>query len=132
MLPACLKRPSPVVAESWSSYRATAARPGSSTDFRPRFPSKSAYVVEKSQAKKRKFLRFMREAVRRRLSVEASELLTPLPLSFPLEISSSCLPAFCDGELESNGQPSASQPRPPASPGSKFELQRDAETFTAG
>ena len=31
----------------------------------------------------------MREAVRRRLSVEASELLTPLPLSSPLEISSS-------------------------------------------
>ena len=31
----------------------------------------------------------MREAVRRRLSVEASELLTPLPLSFPLGVSSS-------------------------------------------
>ena len=31
----------------------------------------------------------MREAVQRRLSVEASELLTPLPLSFPLGVSSS-------------------------------------------
>jgi hypothetical protein len=45
--------------------------------------------LKTKESEKRKFLRFMREAVQRRLTVEGPELLTPLPLSFPLGVSSS-------------------------------------------
>jgi len=56
MLAACLYLRSPLDAASWSSHRATAARSGNSADFRPRFPLKSAYVVENSRVKKTKIL----------------------------------------------------------------------------
>src|SRR3954465_5438042 len=41
------------------------------------------------RSKKRKFLRFMREAVQRRLTVNRPELSTPLPLPFLTEARSS-------------------------------------------
>src|SRR4051812_6042962 len=55
----------------------------------PFFHRESLILLKILGSKKPKLLRFMREAVRRRLSVEASELLTPLPLSFPFRVSSS-------------------------------------------
>ena len=63
--------------------------------FRPRFPLKSAYVVENSRVKKRKFLRFMREAVQRRLLVEGPRLSTP-----PTPVTSAGRPGvpFLSGE----------------------------------
>src|SRR3954470_4506524 len=45
--------------------------------------------LESFNSAKSFFLRFMKGRVQRRLSVEASELPTPLPLSFPLGVSSS-------------------------------------------
>src|SRR3954454_22258120 len=50
-------------------------------------------------SKKRKFLRFMREAVRRRLTVESSELLTPLPY-LSSESWEFLSPAFLNGDPE--------------------------------
>ena len=50
--------------------------------FRPRFPLKSAYVVENSRVKKTKILTLYEGKIQRRLSVEASELLTPPPPIF--------------------------------------------------
>ena len=45
----------------------------------PFFHSEIAYVVENVQEKKRKLLRFMREAVRRRLSVKRPNFRKPPP-----------------------------------------------------
>ena len=71
------------------------------------FPSEfclCALKTFKERQEKRKFLRFMREAVRRRLTVERPQLLTPLP---PLSCRRLGVPiaGVFNGEPKSKGQP---------------------------
>ena len=72
----------------------------------------------------------MREAVRRRLTVERPQLLTPLP-RLSVGGQEFLFPAFLNGELGSTGAGSSAAAAS-AWPASKFELQRERKRPTAG